>query len=271
MIKRIISAVLAFTLLMSVMFMFGGCGGSLEKAEIEKIYNEAVKATMEQDVYFLKETVNSKDEVRYTQVNVRASIDDKYEIERNEDGSYKELKIEAFEQLDGKEVVKNSCGASGDDGKSFLFTTTHKENGDPIRSKKQMSAKDYYGSEDFKKYRVETFFDELNYLKVSDMDFSVEKAEAAASGKVTSLIFAPTAEYLERYEKETGEKSLFDGCLRVSVEISHGKIAHIIVYKEDAIAGSNLSVEVESYKLLIVYYGPIVNIPDYKSEDWAKA
>lgn len=268
--KKIIAAALALTFIMSAMFMFGGCSNRLENDEIEKIYTEAVKSTLEQDVYFLKETVNSKDAVKYTQVNVRAEIDKKYEIIRNDDGSYKDLKIEAFEQLDGKELVKNSCGLIGD-GRSVLFTTTHKENGDPVRSKQECDAKAYYDSDEFAKYRIESFVDELNYLKFSDMDFEVDKAEAGTKGKVTTLIFAPTKAYLERYEQETGAKSLFDGCERVSIEISHGKIAHIIVYTKDAIAGSSLSVEVESYKLMIVYYGPIVYLPDVNSEDWKNA
>lgn len=189
--KKIISAVLAVTFIMSAIFMLGGCTNRLEDNEIEKIYNNALKATLEQDVYFLKETINYKDAVKYTQVNVRASIDKKYNIERNEDGSYKDYRIEAFEQLNGKETVRKVCGISGGDSKSFLFTTTYDSKDNAALSKKEMTSKDYYNSEEFAKYRIETFFDELNYLKFSDMDFNIEKSEAKTSGEVTSLIFAP--------------------------------------------------------------------------------
>lgn len=254
MVKKIISAVLAFTLVFSSIIMLGGCAGSLENNEIEKIYNNAVKSTLEQDVYFLKETVNKKDSVKYTQVNVLASIDSRYEIERNEDGSYKDLRIEAFEKLNDKETVRNVCGVSGEDNKNFLFTTVPQEKNDPVKSKKEISPKDYYNSEDFKKYRIETFVDELRYLKVSDMDFNVEKGEAGTKGNVTVLVFKPTEDYFARYEQETGKKSLFNGCKRVMLEISYGKISQIVVYREDRIEGSSLTVEVEGYKLMLVYY-----------------
>lgn len=267
--KKIISAALALTLIMTAIFMFGGCSNSLEDSEIERIYNTAVNLTFEQDVYFLKETVNTKDLVKYTQVNVRPSIDKKYNIEKNDDGSYKDLRIEAFEQVDGKETLRNVCGSVGE--KSLLFTTAQQEQGNPVRSKREISSEDYYNSADFSKYRIEAFLDELNYLKFSDMDFSVDKAEAGTRGEITTLIFAPTEDYLERYERETGKKSVFEGCMRVSLEITYGKISHIIVYTEDKIEGTSLSVEAETYKLLITYYGPIINLPDPNGEDWKNA
>lgn len=270
--KKIISAVLAVTFILSAIASFGGCAKKLNENEIEAIYNDAVKQTLEQDVYFIKETVNKKDNVEFTYVNVLASIDKKYNIERNDDGSYKDLRIEAFEQLNGDETVRNICGVSGNEGKTFLFTSVIPEkNADPIRTKKEISPSDYYNSDDFTKYRIETFVNELTYLKFSDMDFSADKTEAGTKGKVTTLVFVPAKEYLERYEQETGEKSVFEGCLRVSLEIANGKISQLIVYTEDKIAGSSLSTETESYKLLITYYGPKIYPPDVNSDDWKNA
>lgn len=263
--KKIISAFLAVTF---IALMFGGCGNDISDNEIKKIYNDAVKSTLEQDVYFLKETVNSKDFVKFTQVNVLASIDKKYNIEKNEDGTYKDLRIEAFEQIYGKETVRNICGPSGENGENYLFTSIPQEKGDPQRSKKQIAAKDYYNSDEFDKYRIETFVDELNYFTFDDMDFSGEKAEAGTKGNVTTLIFSPKKDYIERYEKETGKKSIFEDCERVSLEITYGRISHIITYKSEAVEDSKFKVEVENYKLMIVYYGPKISIPDYNHKDW---
>lgn len=263
--KKILSAALAVVL---IALTFGGCGSSLSDSDIEKIYNDAVKNTLEQDVYFLKETVNSAELVKYTQVNVLASIDKKYNIEKNDDGTYKDLRIEAFEQTDGKETVRNICGPSGENGENYLFTTVPQEKGEPKRTKKQIPSKDYYDSDEFSKYRIESFVNELTYFAFDDMDFTVDKAQAGTKGNVTTLVFAPKKDYVERYEKETGKKSVFADCERVSVEIAYGKISHIITYKSESVEDSKFKVEVENYKLMIVYYGPKISVPDYKSQDW---
>lgn len=260
--KKIISAILAIVF---IALTFCGCGNNLSDNDIEKIYNDAVKNTFAQDLYFLKETINSTDLVKYTQVNVLASIDKQYNIEKNEDGTYKDLRIEAFEQIDGKETVRNICGPSGENGTDYLFTT---ENGGENKTKKQISAIDYYNSKEFEKYRIESFIDELKYFTFNDMDFTIEKAEAETKGNVTSLIFAPKKEYVEGYENETGKKSIFSDCERVSIEITYGKISHIITYKNETVEDSSLKVEVENYKLMIVYYGPKIYIPNANDKDW---
>ena len=236
---RTISLVLAAVLLMAGLT---GCTQQMESAEIRQAYETALQNAFNADVYFWKETKTHGSATDSCQVNVYAGQGDDYQALRDENGAYTEYKISLLTQATGE-------------GGAITTLTRH-----------PMTAQEYYQSDEFAPYLLSSRLAELAELTVDDMDFSISGAVAEQKVNVINLIFGVKEEYLARYEQKYGEKSMFDGAKKVSIEIAYDRIAHVIVYTDEQVEDSGLAVEVERYKFEVVYLGPKFDIPAYNSK-----
>lgn len=195
---------------------------------------------------------------------------------RDENGKYVDLKIQvAITDFNGDSTVvqcgKSEAGRTETDKSrdgNYRFYLVHEKSAADNQFKearcKAFDPLEYYDSAEFRAHRLETLLAELGELTYDDMNFDVKDAEQKTVGKVTTLIFVPTEEYLKEYEAKHGEKSLFDGASRVLIETAYDRISNITVYEqESADEGSKMRVEVERYKLEVVYLGPKISIPAY--------
>lgn len=265
---RVISLLLAMTLL-SVGLT--GCTQELAEIEIRKAYETAVQNSLAADVYYWKETKQEGKASSYSQVNVYAGQGSDYEPLRDENGAYQEYKISVQDtSSQPKKAVYHTCGLSqgsekGDEAKNYLFTQTVSEDKIVSCTKQAMTAQEYYQSEAFAPYLLSSRIAELKELTVDDMDFGISGGLAEQKVNLTSLIFQVKEEYLTRYEQAHGEKSLFDGAKKVSLEIAYDRISHMIVYTEEKL-DNNMSIEVERYKFEVVYLGPKFDVPIYNKK-----
>ena len=134
-----------------------------------------------------------------------------------------------------------------------------------------MLPQDFVLSENFKtKYSIAAVLGELEYLSVDDMIFDVDNRIMEHRGKVVKFSFKVTDEYLQKYNQEFGEASVFAGAKYAVIEFAYDRFASIVVYSEEKL-GKNLNVDKEIYKLEVVYYGPKIDIPSYDSGVWAEA
>ena len=247
-----------------------GCTQQMESAEIRQAYETALQNALDADVYFWKETKTQGSATDTCQVNVYAGQGDDYQALRDENGAYAEYKISVNETHSQPEsTLQIYCGLSpsaneGEEAKDYLLTQVTGEGGAiTALTRRPMTAQDYYQSDDFAPYLLSSRLAELTELTVDDMDFSISDAVAEQKINVINLIFGVKEEYLARYEKKHGQKSLFDGAKKVSIEIAYDRIAHVIVYTDEQVEDSGLSVEVERYKFEVVYLGPKFDIPAY--------
>lgn len=265
--KKTIAKLLVLPLLLSTVLGLSACGKQLESGEINTILQDALQTTAQKDIFYWKETtVNGKNST-YRQVNLFAELDDDGEAILDADGEYTNYKLQIVETVNQEQTLQVFCGLSpssnGGDAQNVLYTETYDENGDAQVQIEPMEVKNYIHSAAFEPYLPATLLQELYGLTAQDMDFSISDAEASTDVFVTSLIFAPTEEYLTRYRRTHGESSMFDGAKKVLIEIAYGRISAVVVYVDEAVEGSSLTVENERYKLQIVYLGPKFDMPSY--------
>lgn len=255
-----------------IIVAFSGCSTSLTKSEINTALSAAIKNSLSSDLYYWKETDNRTETSQYKQVNVLSDIDSKEYVPLvDENGEYTTLRIQVIERENGVDTFQSVCGESSglntDDKKqNYLFETV--ADGDAsTQTKTPMTAKEYFNSEQFQQYAVQTKLECLDGLTVDDMDFSVDGSEISEKGHVVQLQFKVKDEFLNRYEEQHGAPSLFAGSKRVLIEIAYEKISQIVVYVDEAIAGTSMTVETEAYNFQIVYLGPTFSVPHYNEVD----
>lgn len=264
--KKIFGIALCTAIIVSA---FSGCSTTLTTDEIGTALSTALQNSLSSDLFYWKETDNRSETSRYNQVNVLSDIDSKtYTPLVDENGDYTTLRIQVIEQENGANVYESICGESsgvnkGDEKRSYLFETVTDKDKNSVQTKTPMTAKEYYNSEAFRKYSVQSKLQCLDGLTVDDMDFSGDGCEISKKGNVIQLQFKVKDNFLTRYEEKHGEPSLFAGAKRVLVEIAYEKISQIVLYVDEQIAGSSMTVETEAYNFQIVYLGPKFNVPSY--------
>ena len=265
-VKAIIGTALCATLVLS---LFSGCSTSLTTEEIEMSLDTALKNSLASDLFYWKETDNRTADTIYKQVNVLSDIDEKEYVPLvDENGEYTTLRIQVIEKKNDKETFQSICGHSSginaqDEIKDYLFETVTAEDGTVTRTKEPMTAKEYYNSDAFSQYSVAEKLKCLQDLTVADMDFTADGAEISKKGHVAQLQFKVSDDYLKRYEEKYGEPSVLANSKRVLIEIAYEKISQIVLYVDEQIAGSSMTVETEAYNFQIVYLGPKFNVPSY--------
>lgn len=272
--KKRILRLACLTLSFLTVVLSSGCSiNSYSAEELKALYPKAFENSLNEELYYWKETVNTSDRISWRTCNVYAEIDKKYEPIRDENGEFANMKIDVFEEYNKKKIYKALCGKSlsalGGETKSFLFENDYDEAGNAVNLRKTaVSPQEYINSDAFKsKYSLETMLKELEYLTVDDMVFDIDNALMEHRGKTVKFSFAVTNEYLERYKTQFGENSVFEGAKYATVEFAYDRFASLVVYAEENLGG-NIYADKEIYKLEVVYFGPIVNIPSYDSDTW---
>ena len=260
--------VLAMLMILTV----GGCSlNSYSVEELKIFYPKAIENSLGEELYYWKETVNASDHTSWRTCNVYAEIDKKYEVIRDDNGEFANMKIDVLEEFNKKNVYKALCGrSSGSDGdKNYLFENDFDDAGNAVNYRKsEMTPQEYVNSDSFKnKYSLDAMLKEFEYLTVDDMIFDIDDSLMEHRGKVIKFSFAVKPEYIERYKAETGKDSLFAGSKYATMEFAYDRFASIVIYAEEKL-GSGISADKEIYKLETVYYGPIVNIPSYDNPEW---
>lgn len=267
--KRIVKVISTIVLLALLATTFSSCSlNSVSSEEYKDLFAKAVQDTLDEDLYYWKETVNSPEIKSFETCNVYAEIDKNYEPIRDENDEYKNEVIVISKTSNNKEVLKimagNSKSSNNGDSKDILFTSIIDENSTEFKKvKKEMSVHDYFNSEEFQgKYSPKVRLMELENLSIDDMDFEAKGCGITKKGNTTLAKFEIKDEYLSRYKSEFGKSSIFEGSTNVAVEIAFEKISALTVYGKEALGGG-LSIETEKYKFEIVYFGPIATVPSY--------
>ncbi|MDE5985517.1 MAG: hypothetical protein K2H13_09715 [Eubacterium sp.] len=270
-IVKIISVICSLLLITAL----SGCSlNSYSVDELKVMYPKAFENSLSEELYYWKETVNTSNHTSWRTCNVFTEIDKKYEPIRDENGEFANMKIDVYEEYNKKASYKALCGKSNgsNDVKSFLFENNYDESGSAVNYRKtEITPQAYIASADFNsKFSLNTMLSEFEYLGVDDMIFDIDNDLMEHKGKVVKFSFTVTSEYLERYKTEFGTASVFENSKYATMEFAYDRFASIVVYAEENLGG-NISADKEVYKLEVVYFGPIVNIPSYDSDVWANA
>lgn len=268
--KRILRSISA-VLLGAFILGFAGCAQPTPE-EFDELFKTAIENSFNAPFFYWKETYVNGNNSKYTSCNVLTALDNKYEPIVDENGDYSEVSINIMKTENEKSVYELYCGKSassqGGETKEMLFTKDiNPETGDSVNKVSPMTVEEYLNHKDFEPYTLEAKLKEVSGLTTADMDLTSDKCGIEKKGNVTKINFTLTDEYFERYKKESGEPSMFEGSKRVEIEMAFERISHIIVYSEEAIAGTSLTIESEPYKLFIVYLGPKFSIPSYDEKD----
>ncbi len=272
-VKKFLCLILAFLLAI----LATGCSfNSYSAEELKASYKTFFENSFNEELYYWKETVNASDYSSWRTCNVYAQIDKKYELIRDENGELANMKISLTEEYNKKNTYKAMCGKSFSSNtgetKSYLFENDFDKQGKEINYRKtEITPQEYVASDDFiSRFSLETMLRELEYLTVDDMVFNIDNALLQHRGKTIKFSFAVTDDYIERFKTEFGKSSMFEGSKYATMEFAYDRFASIVVYAEEKL-GSGISADKEIYKLEVVYYGPIVNLPSYDSAPWADA
>lgn len=270
--KNLIIKLICLLCCVCTVLSLGGCSlNSYSIDELKTLYPKAFENSLNEELYYWKETVNASDYTSWRTCNVFAEIDNKYEVIRDENGELADMKVDVLEEYNKKNVYKALCGkSSGNDGDiNYLFENDFDESGNAVNCRKTpMTAREYVNSDDYKnKYSLDTMLKEFEYLTVDDMIFDIDSDLMERKGKTVKFSFAVTDEYIERYEAEFNKNSLFKGSKYATMEFAYDRFASIVIYSEEKF-GNGITADKEVYKLETVYYGPKVNIPSYDNPEW---
>lgn len=268
--KKIIRLICA-VLLGSFVLGFAGCSQPTSQ-ELDAMLKTAVENSFKAPFFYWKETKVNGGDSQYASCNVVTALDSKYNPIVDEKGNYSELSINIMKTENEKSVYELYCGKSpssqgGETKDMLLIKDIDPETGASVNRAEAMTVEEYLKHEDFEPYTLEAKLSEIASLTTADMDLTGDKCGIEKKGNVTTVNFTVTEEYLENYKRENGEPSVFEGCKRAEIEMAFERITHIIVYSDEAIAGTSLTIESEPYKLFIVYLGPRFSIPSYDEKD----
>lgn len=272
--KKSIVKIISVICSVLIISALSGCSlNSYSVDELRVLYPKAYENSCTEELYYWKETVNTSDHTSWRTCNVYAEMDKKYEPIRDESGELANMKIDVYEEYNKKAVYKALCGksnSSSGDVKCCLFENDYDKSGSAVNYRKtEISPQSYVSSDNFKnKFSLDAMLSELEYLKIDDMIFDIDNALMEHKGKVVKFSFAVTDEYLERYKSEFAKDSVFEDSKYATIEFAYDRFASIVVYAEEKLGG-NITADKEVYKLEVVYYGPIVNIPSYDDGVWA--
>lgn len=241
---------------------------AMSMEEFKTLYPQAVQNSYAEDLFFWKESTVAKKEVSTRRCNVYAEIDKKYNRILKENGDFANLVVDITENAKSKNVLRILCGdapsVKGDKLEPYLLKTTYNSKGEEeAKTKTKMTSKEFIASDLFQQnYGIDHMLSELAHLDPEEMDIDVKGGGIIHKGNVVLITFKVNDDYLNRYKTTTGKDSMFVGSVRATIELSYERIASIVVYSNETLDKS-FSIETEKYKLEIVYFGPIVKMPQY--------
>lgn len=263
--KKIMCLLLLIVLIAMSVLSLSACSVPLSDDEIESAYNTAVENTMKADLYYWQEYVYKDIYSTMTNVNVLASMDNKYELIKDPDGKYSELSIQVYEELNGVRMKEYLAGRSKGVGKNdpikeYKFTSVRADEV-YLRSKKPSTAYEYFYSEEFKQYTLNERLKELKTLKFEDMDFDYKGSEGYKKNHLSKLTFKVKESYLREFERDNGSKSIFEGADSVTIEMAYDRISQLVIYDKESL--DKFAISKERYNFRVVYYGAKIAIPKY--------
>lgn len=263
--KKIMCLILLIILIAMSVLSLSACSVPLSDDEIESTYNTAVENTMKADLYYWQEYVYKDIYSTMTNVNVLASMDNKYELIKDPDGKYSELSIQVYEELNGVRMKEYLAGRSKGVGKNdpikeYKFTSVRADEV-YLRSKKPSTAYEYFYSEEFKQYTLNERLKELKTLKFEDMDFDYKGSEGYKKNHLSKLTFKVKESYLREFERDNGSKSIFEGADSVTIEMAYDRISQLVIYDKESL--DKFAISKERYNFRVVYYGAKIAIPKY--------
>lgn len=263
--KKIMCLLLLIVLIAMSVLSLSACSVPLSDDEIESAYNTAVENTMKADLYYWQEYVYKDIYSTMTNVNVLASMDNKYELIKDPDGKYSELSIQVYEELNGVRMKEYLAGRSKGVGKNdpikeYKFTSVRADEV-YLRSKKPSTAYEYFYSEEFKQYTLNERLKELKTLKFEDMDFDYKGSEGYKKNHLSKLTFKVKESYLREFERDNGSKSIFEGADSVTIEMAYDRISLLVIYDKESL--DKFAISKERYNFRVVYYGAKIAIPKY--------
>lgn len=263
--KKIMCLILLIILIAMSVLSLSACSVPLSDDEIESTYNTAVENTMKADLYYWQEYVYKDIDSTMTNVNVLASMDNKYELIKDPDGKYSELSIQVYEELNGVRMKEYLAGRSKGVGKNdpikeYKFTSVRADEV-YLRSKKPSTAYEYFYSEEFKQYTLNERLKELKTLKFEDMDFDYKGSEGYKKNHLSKLTFKVKESYLREFERDNGSKSIFEGADSVTIEMAYNRISQLVIYDKESL--DKFAISKERYNFRVVYYGAKIAIPKY--------
>lgn len=263
--KKIMCLLVLIVLMAMSVISLSACSVPLSDDEIESAYNTAVENTMNADLYYWQEYVYKDIDSTMTNVNVLASMDNKYELIKDPDGKYSELSIQVYEELNGVRMKEYLAGRSkgvgkNDPVKEYKFTSVRADDVYP-RSKKPSTAYEYFYSEEFKQYTLNERLKELKTLKFEDMDFDYKGSEGYKKNHLSKLSFKVKESYLREFERDNGSKSIFEGADSVTIEMAYNRISQLVIYDKESL--DKFAISKERYNFRVVYYGAKITIPKY--------
>lgn len=263
--KKIMCLLVLIVLMAMSVISLSACSVPLSDDEIESAYNTAVENTMNADLYYWQEYVYKDIDSTMTNVNVLASMDNKYELIKDPDGKYSELSIQVYEELNGVRMKEYLAGRSkgvgkNDPVKEYKFTSVRADDV-YLRSKKPSTAYEYFYSEEFKQYTLNERLKELKTLKFEDMDFDYKGSEGYKKNHLSKLSFKVKESYLKEFERDNGSKSIFEGADSVTIEMAYNRISQLVIYDKESL--DKFAISKERYNFRVVYYGAKITIPKY--------
>lgn len=268
--KKALIIILIFSL--GVLLLSGCTGTTVPHEEAYALLQEAVQNSLNEEMYYIQETINRTDKTDKKDVNLRALLNNRsYDMLVLPDGTYDDYKVNITHTLQGAAYMDIVCGPSSPKGKEtvdYLFRTRYEDAGKtPVNSKTQMTTEDFIQTDEFKEnYALSSFINELAFLKESD----IVKYNAVTKNRYLVLLnFEVSNAHVEAYESETGKTSLFRGSTRVEIELAYERLISVVCYAKYTDTASSLSLEKEPYNLFISYYGAKFTVPDYDSKDYA--
>lgn len=263
--KKIMCLLVLIVLMAMSVISLSACSVPLSDDEIESAYNTAVENTMNADLYYWQEYVYKDIDSTMTNVNVLASMDNKYELIKDPDGKYSELSIQVYEELNGVRMKEYLAGRSkgvgkNDPVKEYKFTSVRADDV-YLRSKKPSTAYEYFYSEEFKQYTLNERLKELKTLKFEDMDFDYKGSEGYKKNHLSKLSFKVKESYLREFERDNGSKSIFEGADSVTIEMAYNRISQLVIYDKESL--DKFAISKERYNFRVVYYGAKITIPKY--------
>lgn len=302
--KRIISIVLVVALILVTMSMLTACGDA-PIANVEEKFIEGMSASITglnpPQVYKYKEKMLGDDLFTYTTVNVLPLMNDGKEDKglKNQpvlgaDGKLKNIKVEIIDESTvGKgdneiyEYVKYNAGLSESGikdmtDKEYLFKNKLVGKDKYDKTKQDITTQAFLDSDLFATYALSTKLAELAFLSFDDLDFTIKEASHTIKGEITKLKFSVKDSYFDKLDAEFGDDkvSIFDNANHVGLEFRTGKLSMVTTYEESLqgeMFGSPLYIIKETYSLMITYFGPKIDIPEYaalnsdKQPTWTNA
>lgn len=271
-IKKINILVISIIILTcATVFALTSCKTYIDTVEGFEIIKKAYQGSIDDDIFYWKEYNNAEKiangDIELTRVNVHCDADNNGLIYEN--GIYKNYAIRVEKLLDGKRQWEKYCGESeSSTGKATLphLIDMKYDQGKHVSSTKtQMNAFEYFASDEFAEYRLDSKLAELKDLIIDDFDFSVKDGGIYKNGAVIMLKARVKDSYLDAYEESNDAESLFKGEM-IDIEVTYDRISKLVVYQLEDLGGG-LTNTFETYKLEIVYLGKNIDVPSYDDPD----